>query len=407
MKSVALFVLLMLTTYKNVGQIPAIQLMGEEDEIKIPFTFYYNFIIVDVMLDGLLPMRLLLDTGAENTLIFDKLYIDLIGAQYEREIRIMGSDFSTEMNALIARRIPFTFPRLGDTHTDVIVLQENLYHLEQFIGTEIHGILGANIFNGLVLSIDYQKEVIRITRPDKYKPPRASYRQPLTIHKSKPYCKAYTQCGSNPPDSLNFLLDTGAGVTTMLHNNTHPSIQVPENVISGNLGSGLGGYIKGYIGRIKEFRLGPYGFENVISSFQALDSTYLAKAEIIRHGIIGNQIMRRFDIAIDYTKQILYLTPNSNYYEEFRVDKSGIFLIASGPNLNHYYIQDVLPNSPAARAGLKAGDRILSVNGLYVGFFTMSWLARQFQKEKGKRIKLKIRRQDKKLKRVFYLDDLI
>lgn len=407
MRGLLISLLLLLCLSGTKAQIPAIELMGDEPEIKIPFTYYYHFVIVEVMLDGLLPIRLLLDTGAENTLLFERAYTDLIGAKYEREVSIMGSDFSTELTAMISRRVPLTFPGIGDTHSDMIVLMENLYHLEQFIGVDIHGILGANIFNGLVLSIDYRKEHIIISKPEVYQPPKYGYALPITLHNGKPYCKALTQCGSSKRDTLKYLIDTGAGVTTMLHANTHPSIQIPANIISGNLGSGLGGYIKGYIGRMEEFRIGPYGFKNMITSFQELDSSFMAKTEVQRNGIMGNQILSRFDITIDYTTKMLYLVPNKDYYARFEVDRSGLFLIASGKGLDDYYVQDVLPNSPAALAGLESGDEIISVNGWHVSLFSLGWLTRQFQKDPGKRIRLKVRRNGKKMKKTFYLEDLI
>ena len=82
-------------------------------------------------------------------------------------------------------------------------------------------------------------------------------------------------------------------------------------------------------------------------------------------------------------------------------------LIASGANLNDYYIQDVLPESPADKVDLRAGDEIISINGWRVSFFTMGWVARRFQKEVGKKIKIKILRGEEKITKTFYLADLI
>ncbi len=390
-----------------IGQIPAIELMDDRDAIKIPFTYYYNFIIVDVKIGGVLPMRLILDTGAENTLIFDKAYVDFIGTEYEREINILGSDFSSEVTALIARRVPFTFHRIGKTHSDVIVLKENLYHLEQFIGTEINGILGSNVFNGLVVTIDYDREFVKIERPDRFKPPKNAYSMPFEIQSGKPYIKAFSQCGYNKGDTLTYLVDSGAGISTMLHTNTNPSVNLPENIISGNLGSGLGGFITGYIGRMELIQIGPYEFKNLLSTFQELDTTLYQRADITRNGIIGNQILSRFDLTLDYATKTVYFEPNDSYDEDFQVDRSGIILIASGPGLNDYFIQDVLPRSPADMIGLRSGDEILTINGIHVSLFSMGWLARRFQGKVGKKIRLKIRRDEEKMRKEIILADLI
>jgi hypothetical protein len=402
------YILLILSfSLQTNAQIPAIELMGERDHVKIPFSFYYNFIIVDIVLDGIIPLKFILDTGAENTIIFEKIYGDLVGLEYEREISIMGSDFSSEVKALIARRVFFDLPRVGKTHSDIIVLKENHYHLEQFIGANIHGILGSNVFNGLVMEIDFDKEHLKIFKPERYTTPKKATRIPLTINSGKPYINAYTKCGNPIGDELTYLLDTGAGISTMLHNNTHNLVEIPENVISGHLGSGLGGSIVGYIGRVEELDIGPYHFQNLISAFQELDTIYLHNADITRNGIIGNQILSRFDITIDYAHQSLYLHPNSTYDKEFQVDRSGIYLVASGAHLMDFYIQQVVENSPAHQAGLMSGDNIVSINGLRASLFSMNWLARKFQGKKGKHIKLKIIRDGVKMKFDFYLNDLI
>lgn len=402
------FLILILTcSLSGHGQIPAIEMMEDEDEIQIPFTYYYNFIVVEVLINGVLPIRLLLDTGAENSVIFNRWYLDVMGAEYEREINIMGSDFSNVVSALISRRVPLTFPSTGSTHMDLIVLKENIYHLEQFLGIEIHGILGANLFNGLVLSIDYEREIIKIKRPDRYRVPRKASVLPIEVHKGKPYVKVVTGCTNQWSDSLMYLMDTGAGLTAMIHNNTHPHLSIPQHIVSGNLGTGLGGYIKGYVGRIDHFQIGEHRFNNLITSFQALDSTYMDHLEFKRNGLIGNQILSRFDITLDYTRKLLYLSPNSDFNDEFRVDRSGIFLVASGPDLDHYHIQNIIPGSPAQEAGLQEGDQILSINHIPVSMFTMSWVARRFQKKAGKTIRLKIMRRGQKVSKSLVLRDLI
>ena len=407
MRLLAVILFILSTLNPASSQIPAIELMGDRDHVRIPFAFYYNFIIVDVVLDGVIPLKFILDTGAENTIIFEKVYGDLVGLEYEREISIIGSDFSSDIKALIARRVFFDLPRVGKTHTDIIVLQENHYHLEQFIGANIHGILGSNIFNGLVMEIDYDKEHLKIVKPEKYKVPAKSSRIPLAIKKGKPYIKAYTKCGNPEGDELTYLLDTGAGISAMLHNNTHDLVEIPENVFTGHLGSGLGGSIMGYVGRVEELVLGPYGFQNIISAFQELDTAYFEKVDLARNGIIGNQLLSRFDITIDYANQYLYLFPNSTYEDEFEVDRSGIYLVASGAHLVDFYIQQIVKDSPADKAGLQSGDKILALNGLRTSLFSMNWLARKLQGKKGKLIKLKILRNGVKMKYQFYLDDLI
>ena len=82
-------------------------------------------------------------------------------------------------------------------------------------------------------------------------------------------------------------------------------------------------------------------------------------------------------------------------------------LIASGSNLNHFLVQNVLEQSPAAEAGLQKGDQVLSINRWNCRFYDLSHLNRKFQKKVGKKIRLKIKRNGEKKVYHFRLRDLI
>ena len=82
-------------------------------------------------------------------------------------------------------------------------------------------------------------------------------------------------------------------------------------------------------------------------------------------------------------------------------------ILASGSELNEYTIQRVIKNSPAAEAGLQAGDVIKTLNGLPVAALNMEGVNAVLQKKVGKKIRIVIKRGGVRQKFIFRLRDLI
>ena len=76
-------------------------------------------------------------------------------------------------------------------------------------------------------------------------------------------------------------------------------------------------------------------------------------------GILGNELLRRFNVILNYAQGDIYLTPNTHMRDLFDYSYSGLEL---------YYIEglivagDVAKGSPAEGAGIKEGDIVISVN---------------------------------------------
>ena len=136
---------------------------------------------------------------------------------------------------------------------------------------------------------------------------------------------------------------------------------------------------------------------------EALDTSFLNN----RNGILGNMLLHRFILVFDYFREKVYLRPQRRYNKGFRYDRSGLTLIASGVGLNNFLISNILPHSPAAEAGLEVGDQIIGINGLNRRFYDLNHLNKVLQKRVGKRIRLKVIRNEQKKTFQFQLRDLI
>ena len=393
----------------GLSQIKGLDLLGEKDKLVLPFEYKNGFILIPIKYNNFLPLNFILDTGAEHTILFKRELNDLFGLPYDQRVEVIGSDLSEILVAYICRNVPVKLNPDLTVERDVIVLEEDKMRLDEITGIPIDGIIGAGFFRNLIVRFDFKKKKIHFYHPDKYDYTKlkdySSYG--IEIINRKPYIIGPTQINDQDTFSLKYLIDTGASLPLLIHFNADSSLLLPQKVITGNLAMGLGGNLKGYVGKIKKFELGQYAFNNVISYFQEVrDSKEIRDFTMHREGIIGTGFLSRFDMAIDYLNKKLYLKPNKNFKKEFKYDRSGLILFAFGPNLDKFYVTGIIDDSPAARAGIKKGDIITKIGIWGTKYYTLEKLTKKFSGKEGKTIKLTINRAGKKLKKRFKLKEL-
>ena len=401
-----IFCLITWGTYTPVSaQYSGLDLLDGEDKKVIKFEYINGFTIVKVIYGGILYMDFLLDTGASHNILFKKNANDLLGISYSDTIIIGGAELDVEMKALVSRNVPIMLEGTSIILRDIIVLEKDYLDLEKMLGRRIDGIIGGDFLKGLVVELNYKRKRLTIHNPNLFKLNRKFSTHEINLVNYKPYLKSITRI-EDKNDTLNYLLDTGASLALLIHSNKVKDFQMPKNVIVGNLGKGLGGDINGFIGMTKHLKMDQYEFNNIISSFQEIDPLILEKRNIVRDGIIGNVILSRFHVIIDYVHEKLYLKPITKLSKEFAFDKSGLLIYALGSELDEYYVKTVYPNTPAEAAGMKPGDKILKIGFWPIMFYDLQKITKRLQGKSGKTIRMKILRNGKKIKVKFKLKNL-
>jgi len=391
------------------GLIPGLDLIGnEENNIEIPFRYISNFILIDVKLQGVLPMVMIFDTGAEHTIIFEKQITDLIGVQYDKTVKLRGSDVSQDVLAHISRKITFGIKNTANVKRDIVVLDQNFLNLQEMVGTKIDGIIGGSFFRNLIVEVDHKKNKLVLWHPNRFNKRLNGYtKAPLEIINAKPYIICKTKKPNNEIVELKLLIDTGAALTYLINTNTNKVMTAPENAIPGNLGKGIGGFISGYKGKMKTLQFGDYEFENILTHFQEIDESIDPESYNYRDGLLGNLLLERFNIVINYISGEIYLKPIRNLKEEFKYNLSGMELISFGPELNNYIVFEVVTGSPAEEAGIHVGDIISKVGFLSASRYTLFGLDAKLSRHPGKRIKLKLLRGDDIIEKEVVLKDYL
>lgn len=377
--------------------------------VDIPFDYSNNFIILTVQFNKILPLKFILDTGAEHTILSKREISDLLRVRYDREFHVAGSDLSQELVAYLARQISFDIAgKVTAPQEDILVLKEDYFRFEEYAGLDVHGIMSASIFSKYILKINYQKAIITLYDRRYYSGGEAGYTVlPVELNRNKMYLNTHIQILPDSVAPVKLLIDTGASLPFLLFSDTHPLLQPPANSIPSSIGMGLGGFIEGYAGRVYQAEIGPFVQRNAVAYFQTLDSLrnkdYLNK----RNGLVGNSILSRYVVVIDYYHSKIWLKPTRATNRPFDFDRSGIFLLASGLSHRNFTVQTVIANSPAAAAGIARGDELVRVGIFPAGFYSLDDVQRLLQKKVGKKIKLVVKRGDKKLKKTIVLRDLL
>lgn len=388
---------------------PGFSIIGGRKQVEIPFEYNHNFIILTLHFNGFLPLKFIFDTGAEHTILTKREIGDLMRVQYEREFRVLGSDLRTPLVAYLARRTSFEIPdKIIAPSEDILVLQEDYFRFKEYLGLEIHGILSALSFSKYIIRINYDRHVITLHERESFKLRDDEFVPiPVELFRNKMYLTTPLEVLPDSTAKVKLLLDTGAGLPLLMFSNTHPLVYPPSKALPSNIGMGLGGYLEGFTGRIHQMNLGSFTQQGVITYFQELDS--LSNRDYLngRDGLIGNGLLCHFQVILDYQNSTISLKPGKSYQEAYVYDRSGLSIIAAGPRVSDYVVQNVLPDSPAAEADIRRDDQIIRINRLPVGFYSLNDIQRILQKKPGKKVRITIKRGDQKIKKVIVLRELI
>lgn len=378
-------------------------------EVSIPFQYINNLIVVDLVFEHTFPLRFVFDTGAEHSVLTERSFTDLLRKKYEREFLLYGADMTTQIRAYLVQNLHLKLHRLNAPSQSLLVLDKDYLNFGALAGIDIHGILGASFFKQFIVQINYEREVIKLIRPERFKIGKQWQMLDIEVFRGKPYINTSIDMIGEGEQALKLLVDTGAGLPLLLYTDTDSTLIVPPNAIKGSVGKGLGGQLEGFQGRVKKFNVGTFELGRVITNFQKLDSLYVYNKELLngRNGIIGNEVLSRFDITIDYWKEHIYLRPNKRFKSDFEFDRSGLVIIASGLKFKTYNIQYVHPDSPADKAGFQRGDIIKSINGTPGSLVSLEIVNNILRKKVGKKIRIVLSRNETRIKKTFYLEEII
>lgn len=378
-------------------------------KVQIPIEINNNLVIVPVILNDALPLKFILDTGVRTAILTQKTFSDILNLAYSRKYTISGPGGEKLVDAYVTNNVTLELPGVRGRGHALLVLEQDYLELRNYLGTDVHGILGYELFSRFIIEVDYEKKILTLMMPDKFRKKRKFQTVPIQIEDTKPYVTTPIVLEDGTVINARLLMDSGASHGLMLETASDPRIRVPSTVVSSVIGRGLGGEIIGKVGRIKSISLGTYKLNNVIANFPDPNSYIdsIKVGSIFRHGAVGGEIMSRFTIIFNFPKEEMYLKKNPAFKKGFHYNLSGITVKAKGARLNVFEVTEIRSKSAGDKAGLLAGDIILSINGISTQNLDLNLLNGFFNSKPGKRIRLEISRKGERMRKDFDLEDQI
>ncbi|HET7250255.1 MAG TPA: aspartyl protease family protein [Gemmatimonadales bacterium] len=302
-----------------------------------------------------------LDTGAGHSVI------DLAAARAAQvelgdSLAVTGAGQSAVMGRLV-RRGSARLPGLDGVDQPLIVALP-LDRIASISGHEFAGILGSDFIARFVVEIDYERHVLTL-RDTGYDYHGHGDVLPITFNAAgHPQVTAQVIDGHRSRRAGTFVVDTGSGAALILDT---PFVEREGLLATGRVavpwieGQGLGGDIAGVVGRVDALVIGRSRIRRPVTVFSRAANGPLASQDA--QGNIGAAILEKFRVTLDYARMRIILEPNRRFSQPTEYNRSGLSLTASGPDFHDIWVAAVAEDSPAARADLRAGDRLVAIDG--------------------------------------------
>lgn len=228
-------------------------------------------------------------------------------------------------------------------------------------GQKIDGIIGYAFFSRFIVQVNFDTTRIRIFAPGKMEyGNKGTLLRPSfnSLIMQRAIVRDHRKVG------FPFYMDTGAGLCILLSRRLQDDSMVisPKRRPVITQAEGLGGKKLMELTVVKQVKIGPYKFRNVPAYLY--DDEQNITAYPFTGGLIGNDLMRRFNITFNYGEREVYIEPNTHYYDEFDYAYTGLSLYDINDGI---FIEDIVEKSPAAKAGLRVNDEIIAIGNNFSG----------------------------------------
>jgi hypothetical protein len=337
--------------------------------------FRNNAVLMVARINGQ-TANLLLDTGAERSFI-DYGFASRIGFA-STDSQIVQRVYSIEEGKVVH---PVDIEIQSSWIRDAELVATDLGGTSEALGLQIDGVLGIDLMRQFVITINYSAGLVDFK-------PRRRILDPGTMIKLESFRDLYLLSAVLQGKPMNLLLDTGSNSSAISQSGWS---QLLETSSSGSFVEGIGSPGSPSGGKfvcIREMSIGGTMLHKTPMRIAPESASGLFSDPGFT-GLVGNDLLRQFIVTLDLATDTLYLRKDPLYKAD-RERFSTIGIQFAKDTSGTFKVMAVWNPSPAAKAGVKIGDQIVSVNGFSADGMSLEGLSRQIHGEPGRQVQLVI-----------------
>lgn len=304
------------------------------------------------------------DTGARN-LYLDKIHYTENNFKHKNtyEADLVGVGTTPKIIDVIEDTVTFKFGSHLYTTPNVPILE-----LKQIVGDKVDGIIGMDYFQNSILEINYEDEFIKKYSSQDSINFEGFSKIKLTVNDNGLTLPLKLDIDHTTSISGEFQLDVGNGgalnLTSLVSSKYELNKRIENKVSNHNMHNGAGGESTSEKFIASAIEIGGFKIPDVVMSFSNDTLGAMATNEYL--GLLGNKILERFHVFIDFANNNLYLKPNHNFGKPFDLNRLGFNYVDRVESLGAWTVNGLYSPSNAEKSGLKVGDKIISVNEIEV-----------------------------------------
>lgn len=298
-------------------------------------------------------LNFILDTGSGAISLDSSTALEYKIPNFPSGLTVSGIAGVKEVN--FTRNNKLHLPGLTVDSLDFFINDYDL--LTSVYGVKVDGVIGYSFLSRYIVGINYDSLQISIYTPGSFQYPRGSTLL-HPIFTTLPIQKLFIR--DQRSMITNFYFDTGAGLCFLLSQrfiDDSSFMKKKRKPVTIQV-QGLGGKKTMKLTIIKQVQIGPYKFRRVPTSILEDDHNILSYPFLA--GLIGNDILRRFNVILNYHHRIISIIPNSHFRDQFDYSYTGMNMYKLDDG--NIIIDDIVQGSPADKAGLLNGDVVLGID---------------------------------------------
>ncbi|HEY4092352.1 MAG TPA: aspartyl protease family protein [Luteibacter sp.] len=334
-----------------------VTMRGGATSTHVPMTLEGGALLVEASINGSKPLPFILDTGGHA--ILTEAAAKALGVAGQGKGVSTGSGPGS-MSIAYARVKTLSLGEADLRDQAFLVMPFGFGFSDRGEREPIAGILGLEVFERFAVTFNYDHGQLLLAPFDLASPPAgAGQAVPLRFTSDMPVVE-----GALDGKPGVFGIDTGNSGYLLVFPQWMERNGLIERYRKGYALAGSGGVGGSFVSRIsplREFDIGAVSVRGHLAQLTPPDAG--ATANVSEAGNVGQDVLSRFRVGVDYRRGMLYLAPRSPPVPVQNTDP-GMRAGRKPETPDRFTVAGVVAGGPAWKAGIRAGDAIASVDGV-------------------------------------------